>query len=165
MAPPIARDSTNHSEGGRDSTNHNEGARDSTNQSRVSDDQSQRRSSRFNQSEPSSRHATRDGIKGVCLHFSVFPTTTAVLIARRLSALRIVEHGKNTSVTSGVTFTNAISLRCNLGTFNGGATYRSRFNQSEPSSRHATRGTADGIKGVCLHFSAFPSTPQFRPIT
>ena len=102
----------------------------STNQSRVSDDQSQRRSSRFNQSDPSSRHATR-GIKGVCLHFSVFPTTTAVSIARNLSALRSVEHGKNTSVTSGVTFTNAISLRCNLGTFNGGATYRSRFNQSQ----------------------------------
>ena len=51
-----------------------------------------------NQSEPSSRHATR-GIKGVRLHFSVFPTTTAVLIARRF-VREIAELSKNTSVAS-----------------------------------------------------------------
>ena len=78
---------TNHNEGARDSTKHNEGARDSFNQrdaarvsddqsERMYDDQSQRRSSRFNHSEPSSRHATRNGIKGVCFHFSAFTSTT-----------------------------------------------------------------------------------------
>ena len=57
-------------------------ARDSTNQSegaRVSDDQSERGSS-VDQSEPFSRHATRDGtadgIKDRRLHFSPFPSTT-----------------------------------------------------------------------------------------
>ena len=36
-----------------------QGARDSTNQRRVSVDQSERRSSKFNQSEPSSQNAMR----------------------------------------------------------------------------------------------------------
>ena len=59
-----------------------QGARDSTNQSegaRVSDDQSEQGSS-VDQSEPFSRHATRDGtadsIKDRRLHFSPFPSTT-----------------------------------------------------------------------------------------
>ena len=50
-----------------------------------------------------------------------------------------MERNENTSISSGVTDTNAISPRCNQGAFDGGATYRSRFVQSEPSSRHATR--------------------------
>ena len=60
-------------------TNQSEGARDSTNQRRVSVDQSERRSSIFNQSEPSSRHATRgtaDGIKGTVPSFLPFPSVT-----------------------------------------------------------------------------------------
>ena len=92
----------------------------SSNQSRVSDDQSQPRSSRFNQSEPSSRHATRDGITGGCLHFSAFPSTTAVLIARRF-VREIAELSKNTSVTSRGHTSSDISLRCNPGTFESGA--------------------------------------------
>ena len=89
-------------------------------------------------------------------------------IARNLSALRIVEHGKNTSVTSGVTFTNAISLRCDPRTFDGGATYRSRLDQSEPSSRHATRnGTINNNNNMRVHAcrhcgDVFPSYPDLR---
>ena len=56
-----------------------------------------------------------------------------------------LEHRKNTSISYGVTVTNAISPRCDPGTFVSGATYRSRFNQSEPSSQDATRGI-DGIR-------------------
>ena len=37
---------------------------------------------------------------------------------------RGVERNENTSISSGVTDTNAISPRCNQGTFDGGATYR-----------------------------------------
>ena len=93
----------------------------------------------LDQSEPTSRHAT--------------------LSAERTS---ICERTQCTSISSGVTDTNAISPRCNQGTFDGGAPYRSRFVQSEPTSRHSTRGTADGIKDVCLHFSAFHSMTQCR---
>ena len=52
--------------------------------------------------------------------------------------MKLEERNENTSISSGVTDTNAISPRCNQGTFDGGATYRSRFVQSEQSSRHAT---------------------------
>ena len=44
---------------------------------------------------------------------------------------RGVERNENTSISSGVTDTNAISPRCNQGTFDAGAPYRSS-NQSRP---------------------------------
>ena len=47
---------------------------------------------------------------------------------------RSVERNENTSISSGVTDTSAISPRCDQGTFDGGV------DQSEPTSRHATRG-------------------------
>ena len=70
-----------------------QGVRDSTNQSegaRVSDDQSERGSS-VDQSEPFSRHATRDGtadsIQDRRLHFSPFPSTTQCGAAQKDSTL------------------------------------------------------------------------------
>ena len=43
------------------------------------------------------------------------------------------ERNENTSISSGVTDTSAIYLRCNQGTFDGGATYRQYpINQSRP---------------------------------
>ena len=63
----------------------------------MSDDQSERGSS-VDQSEPFSRHATRDGtadsIKDRRLHSSPFPSTTQCGAAQR----RSVERRKNTSV-------------------------------------------------------------------
>ena len=67
----------------------------------------------LDQSEPTSRHATR----------SVERTSNR--------GKRSVERNENTSISSGVTATNAISPRCNQGTFDGGATYHST-NQSRP---------------------------------
>ena len=53
-----------------------QGARDSTNQRRVYVDQSERRSSKLDQSEPSSQNAMRgtDGIKGTVPSFLPFPS-------------------------------------------------------------------------------------------
>ena len=34
--------------------------------------------------------------------------------------------------------------------------------QSQPSSRHATRGTSDGIKGTVPSFLPFPSVTQYQ---
>ena len=65
--------------------------------------------------------------------------------------ISLLERRKNTSISSGVTVTNAISLRCDPGTFASGATYRSRFNQSEPSSQDATHGI-DGITELVPSF-------------
>ena len=93
----------------------------------------------------------------MCLHFQTFPSTTQCLDSSESPQIYRLEHRKNTSNSSGVTVTNAISPRCDPGTFASGATYRSRFNQSEPSSQDATRGTTDSIKGRRLHFSTFPS--------
>ena len=48
----------------------------------------------------------------------------AVQKGRRFASERGVERNENTSISSGVTDTNAISPECNQGTFDGGATYR-----------------------------------------
>ena len=84
-----------------------QGARDSTNQRRVSVDQS----------EPSSQNAS------------------AVQKGRRFVSERGVERNENTSISSGVTDTNAISPRCNQGTFDGGATYHSANQNRPPDTR------------------------------
>ena len=91
-----------------------QGARDSTNQRRVYVDQSERRSSRFNQSERSSQNAMRgtDGIKGTVPSFLPFPSVIRTRQHVNLGA-DIGEHTKNTSASSGVTESSAISPRCN----------------------------------------------------
>ena len=82
-----------------------------------------RKSSRFDQSEPTSRHAIGGSIKGVCLHFSAFRSVTGTNSTSICERTRC-ERNENTSISSGVTDTNAISPRCNQGIFDGGATYR-----------------------------------------
>ena len=70
----------------------------------------------------------------------------AVQKGRRFVSERGVERNENTSISSGVTDTNAISPRCNQGTFDGGATYQSRppdTQQRRLRQRHMRRaGTA-----------------------
>ena len=77
------------------------------------------------------------GIKCTVPSFLPFPSITQSRNDVYL-CMKLEERNENTSISSGVTDTNAISPRCNQGTFDGGATYRSRFVQSEQSSRHAT---------------------------
>ena len=69
-----------------------QGARDSTNQRRVYVDQSERRSSKLDQSEPSSRHATRgtDGIKGTAPSFLPFPSVTQYQLHKIPSQIDVV---------------------------------------------------------------------------
>ena len=94
-----------------------------TNQRRVYVDQSERRSSKFNQSQPSSQNATRgtDGIKGTAPSFLPSPPVTRTRHHVYLGA-DIGEHTKNTSASSGVTESSAISSSCNPGVFDSGAT-------------------------------------------
>ena len=96
------------------------------------------------------------GYKMHCSFVSPIPFNYAVQKGRRIVSERSGERNENTSVSSGVTDTSAISQRCNPGALYGGATYRSRL----PGMQRA--GTSDGIKGVCLHFSTFLSMTQCR---
>ena len=63
-----------------------------TNQRRVSVDQSERRSSTFNQSEPSSQNAMRgtDGIKGTVPSFLPFPSVTQYQLHKIPSQIDVV---------------------------------------------------------------------------
>ena len=94
-----------------------------TNQRRVYVDQSERRSSKFNQSHPSSQNATRgtDGIKGTAPSFIPSPSITQSRNDVDL-CMKLEELSKNTSASSGVTESSAISSSCNPGVFDSGAT-------------------------------------------
>ena len=134
-------------------TNQCERARDSTNQS----------------SPPGMQREV--GYKRHCSFISPIPFNYAVQKRRRLVREHSEERNENTSMSSGVTDTNAISPRCNQGTFDGGATYRSRFVQSEQSSRHATREVSinnnNNIRYACTCLSplrrSIPVLFRFAP--
>ena len=85
-------------------TNQSEGARNWTNQRRVSVDQSER-------SSQNAMHGT-DGIKGTVPSFLPFPSVIRTRQHVNLGA-DIGEHTKNTSASSGVTESSAISSSCN----------------------------------------------------
>ena len=94
-----------------------------TNQRRVSVDQSERRGSRFDQSEPSSQNAMRgtDGIKGTVPSFLPFPSITQSRNDVDL-CMKLEELSKNTSA-SVRDHTSSDNIRsCNPGVFDSGAT-------------------------------------------
>ena len=79
-------------------------------------DQSVRKSSRFNQSEPSSRHATTK--TATTTHATRGDNSILEII------LHSVERNENASASSGDTDTSDNFRSCNPGVFNSGATYR-----------------------------------------
>ena len=94
-----------------------------TNQRRVSVDQSERRSSKLDQSEPSSQNAMRgtDGIKGTVPSFLPFPSNTQSRNDVDL-CMKLEELSKNTSA-SVRDHTSSDNIRsCNPGVFDSGAT-------------------------------------------
>ena len=96
-----------------------------TNQRRVYVDQSERRSSKFDQSEPSSQNAHAryppEDIKGTGPSFLPFPSITQYQHHVYL-CMKLEELSKNTSASSGVTESSDISSSCNPGVLYGGAT-------------------------------------------
>ena len=96
----------------------------------------------LDQSEPTSRHATRSAERT-----SICERTQCGAQRKHVNIIR--SHGHE----------------CHFAEVQSGDIRRWRtlsLDQSEPTSRHSTRGTADGIKDVCLHFLAFHSMTQCR---
>ena len=110
-----------------------------TNQRRVSVDQSERRGSRFNQSEPSSQNAMRgtDGIKGTVPSFLPFPSVTGT------NSTSICERTRCGAQRKHVNISRSHGHECHFAEVQSGGIIRWRhlagkFNQSVPSSQHST---------------------------
>ena len=126
-----------------------------TNQRRVSVDQSERRSSKLDQSEPSSQNAMRgtDGIKGTVPSFLPFPSNTQSRNDVDL-CMKLEELSKNTSASVRGNTSSAISPRCNQGTFDSGATYRQySTNHSGAPSIQRTTVNNNNIRYACTYLS------------
>ena len=143
-----------------------------TNQRRVSVDQSERRGSRFNQSEPSSQNAMRgtDGIKGTVPSFLPFPSVTGT------NSTSICERTRCGAQRKHVNISRSHGHECHFALVQSGGIKRWRHlspsvDQSEPSSRHATREVSinnnNNIRYACTCLSplrrSIPVLFRFAP--